>query len=211
MRLTYDAGQVCLTAKKMQETELSRKADPLVALLVRYAKGDSAASRLLTAQVAPRMYAHSLRVLGDASEAEDVVQEAMVRLWRVAPDWREGEAKITTWLYRVVANLCIDRLRKRSTVPLDDVDEPMDEALSAFDLVQQRARTDALQAALLSLPERQRQAVVLRHIDGLANPEIAEILEIGVEAVESLTARGKRALTKALADQRDSLGYENDR
>ena len=94
--------------------------------------------------------ADRFEILAAASEAEDVVQEAMVRLWRVAPDWREGEAKVTTWLYRVVANLCIDRLRKRSTVPLDDVDEPMDEALSAFDLVQQRARTDALQAALLS-------------------------------------------------------------
>jgi RNA polymerase sigma-70 factor (ECF subfamily) len=52
----------------------------------------------------------------------------------------------------------------------------------------------ALDAALATLPERQRQAVVLRHIEGLSNPEIAEVLEIGVEAVESLTARGKRAL-----------------
>ena len=66
----------------------------------------------------------------------------------------------------------------------------------------------ALQAALASLPERQRQAVVLRHIEGLTNPEIAEIMEIGVEAVESLTARGKRALAAALSGQRDALGYE---
>ena len=62
----------------------------------------------------------------------------------------------------------------------------------------------------MRLPERQRQAVVLRHSEGLANPEIAEILDVGVEAVESLTARGKRALTAGLAAQRDALGYEDD-
>ncbi len=74
----------------------------------------------------------------------------------------------------------------------------------------QRQRVDALQAALDDLPERQREAVVLRHIEGLGNPEIAEILDISVEAVESLTARGKRALAKALASQREILGFEND-
>jgi DNA-directed RNA polymerase specialized sigma24 family protein len=62
-----------------------------------------------------------------------------------------------------------------------------------------------------ALPERQRQAVVLRHIDGLANPEIAAILDIGVEAVESLTARGKRALVALLAGQREALGYDDEK
>jgi RNA polymerase sigma-70 factor (ECF subfamily) len=62
---------------------------------------------------------------------------------------------------------------------------------------------------LATLPDRQREAVVLRHIEGLSNPEIAEILDISVEAVESLTARGKRALAAALSDQREELGYSN--
>ena len=66
----------------------------------------------------------------------------------------------------------------------------------------------SLEAALAQLPERQREAVVLRHLEGLTNPEIAEILQIGVEAVESLTARGKRALSAALSGQRAALGYE---
>jgi RNA polymerase sigma-70 factor (ECF subfamily) len=65
-----------------------------------------------------------------------------------------------------------------------------------------------LDAALARLPFRQRQAVVLRHIEGLANPEIADALEISVEAVESLTARGKRALAQALAGQKEALGYD---
>ena len=66
----------------------------------------------------------------------------------------------------------------------------------------------ALNEALASLPDRQRQAVVLRHIEGLSNPEIAEVMQIGVEAVESLTARGKRALAAAMAGRRAELGYE---
>ncbi len=68
----------------------------------------------------------------------------------------------------------------------------------------------ALNLALQALPERQRQAVVLRHIEGMANPDIAEILQIGVEAVESLTARGKRALQAILSGQKAALGYEDE-
>ena len=185
-------------------------ADEEAALLERYAQGDPAAARMLAAALTPRLFGHAMRVLGDGAEAEDVAQEAMLRLWRVAPDWRSGEAKVTTWLYRVVANLCTDRLRMRRGKGLDDIDEPADPAASVEQSMQDAARADALQRALDTLPDRQRQAVVLRHIDGLANPEIAAILETGVEAVESLTARGKRALTQALAGQRDALGYEND-
>ena len=68
----------------------------------------------------------------------------------------------------------------------------------------------ALQTALNQLPERQHQAVVLRHIEGLTNPQIAQIMEIGVEAVESLTARGKRSLAAILAGRKQELGYEGD-
>ena len=179
------------------------------ALLVLYANGDPSAARVLTMRLTPKVFGHAFRMLGDRSEAEDVAQEALIRLWKQAPDWRQNEAKVTTWLYRVVANLCTDRLRKARGVALDSVPEPEDEALSAADGMQHKARVDALQAALNDLPERQKQAVILRHIEGLANPEITEIMEIGVEAVESLTARGKRALAKALANRKDELGYSD--
>ncbi len=187
-------------------------ADDDAALLGRYAAGDAAAARLLSTQLMPRLYGHALRVLGDGAEAEDVTQEAMLRLWRIAPDWRSGEARVSTWAYRVVANLCIDRLRKRrGGVALADVAEPVDPAERADQRLQRMARGDALQSALDALPDRQRQAVVLRHIDGLANPQIAAVLGVGIEAVESLTARGKRALQAALAGQKDALGYDDDR
>lgn len=179
------------------------------ALLLLYANGDQAAARVLTVRLTPPAFGHAYRVLGDRAEAEDVAQEAMLRLWKIAPDWRQGEAKVTTWLYRVVANLCTDRLRKKRGVALEDAPEPEDGAASAADMLQDRARVDALQAALDTLPERQKQAVVLRHLEGLGNPEIAEILDISVEAVESLSARGKRALAKALAGRREELGYND--
>lgn len=182
---------------------------PDEALLTLFANGDGAAARALTLRMTPRVMAHAYRLLGDRDEAEDVAQEAMMRLWRIAPEWRQGEAKVTTWLYRVVANLCTDRLRRRRGVDLDAVPEPEDDAPGAEQGLLQQARADALQMALGHLPERQRQAVVLRHIEGLSNPEIAEIMEIGVEAVESLTARGKRALSDALASRRAELGFDD--
>ncbi|MEO1238371.1 MAG: RNA polymerase sigma factor [Pseudomonadota bacterium] len=182
------------------------------ALLVAYANGDPGAARDLTARLLPRVLAHAVRALGgDRAEAEDVAQDAMMRLWRVAPDWRQGEAKVTTWLYRVTANLCIDRLRKRGrNVPIDAVADPPDPAPRADEAMAAEDRARALEAALDTLPERQRQAVVLRHIEGHSNPEIAAIMDIGVEAVESLTARGKRRLTEVLMPQRAKLGLEDE-
>lgn len=181
-------------------------------LLAEYAAGDANAARALTQRLAPRVFSHAMRMLGgDRAEAEDVAQEALLRLWRAAPAWRTGEAKVSTWLYRVTANLCIDRIRRRRTGPdLDAVPEPVDEAPSAAAGMQQQARAEALQGALDSLPDRQRQAVILRHIEGLSNPEIAEIMDIGPRAVESLVARGKRALEAALIGRRAELGYEDD-
>lgn len=179
------------------------------ALLVLFANGDRQAARELTARLGPRAFSVAKRVLGDAAEAEDVAQEAMMRLWRIAPDWQQGRAKVSTWLYRVTLNLCLDRKRRRRTEDLDSVPEPQDGAPGALDQMQNAARHDALQAALMDLPDRQRQAVVLRHIEELSNPEIAGIMEISVEAVESLTARGKRALAGALAARREELGYDD--
>jgi RNA polymerase sigma-70 factor (ECF subfamily) len=186
---------------------------PDEALLVLYGNGDAAAARLLTLRLTPRVVGYAARLLGgDRAEAEDVAQEAMLRLWRIAPDWRQGEARVATWLYRVVTNLCTDRLRARGrrggSIDLEDAPEVADAAPGAEARLIEGDRMAALQAALDSLPDRQREAVVLRHIEGLSNPEIAAVMDIGVEAVESLTARGRRALQARLAGQRAALGYD---
>lgn len=181
------------------------------ALLILYGNGDSSAARALALRLTPKILGIAMRMLGgDRAEAEDVAQDAMLKLWKQAGEWRQGEAKVTTWLYRVVSNLCIDRRRKMRSSSIDEIDEPMDEAPSAMAAIQNKARLNALDEALQTLPDRQREAMVLRHIEGLANPEIAEIMEIGVEAVESLTARGKRALKTALEARKNELGYEDD-
>ena len=184
------------------------------ALMALYANGDRAAALALTQRVTPRVLAYASRLLGgDRAEAEDVAQECMLRLWRIAPDWRQGETKVTTWAYRVATNLCIDRQRSRRRkghVELDDAPDLPEPGPGAESRLQDAQRLQALHRALAALPDRQRQAVVLRHIEGVTNPDIAQILEIGVEAVESLTARGKRALAALLAGQKPALGYEDD-
>ena len=196
--------------KETDPTDVPRDtASDDAALLARYAAGDAQAARDLSRRFTPLVYAHALRLLGQAADAEDVAQDAMLRLWRVAPDWRDGEAQVRTWLYRVTANLCLDRLRRRRPVALDDAPDIADPSDGAEARLQDRARRDALQEALMTLPDRQRQAVVLRHIEGLGNPEIADIMELGVRAVESLTARGKRALADALAGRKKELGYDD--
>ena len=180
------------------------------ALLVLYANGDAVAARALTLRLTPRVMGFAARMLADRAEAEDVAQEAMLRLWRIAPDWRQGEAQVSTWLYRVVSNLCTDRLRRRRPAALDEVPEPEDGTPGVVARMLDADRALALDQALAALPDRQRQAVVLRHLEGLGNPEIAQVMDIGVEAVESLVARGKRGLTSILSGRRADLGYDDE-
>ena len=181
------------------------------ALLIAYANGDQDAARDLAARLLPRVLGQATRMLSDRTEAEDVAQDAMMRLGRIAPEWRQGEAQVSTWMHRVVANLCVDRLRKRKGgVALDQIAEPADDTPSVVERMQTRSRMQALSAALAKLPGRQGEAVALRHLEGLGNPEIAQIMDISVRSVESLTARGKRALTALLAGKRAELGYDND-
>lgn len=180
------------------------------AVLLAYANGDEEAARVLSLRLVPRVLGQATRMLGDQAEAEDVAQEAMMKLWKIAPDWRQGEAQVSTWLYRVVANLCTDRLRRRRGVSLDQIAEPTDPQPSASAGIQETTRLTALANALAQLPDRQAQAVSLRHLEGLTNPEIAQIMDISVRSVESLTARGKRALADILAGRKAELGYEDD-
>lgn len=175
-------------------------------LLARFAAGDQAAARDLTRRLAPRIHALARRMLDDQTEAEDVTQEAMLRLWRIAPDWRDEGAAVGTWLYRVAGNLCIDRLRRRRERPVAEVPERADGAPAVQARLETAERAAALRAALSALPDRQRLALVLRHLEERPNPEIAAILQTSVEAVESLLARGRRSLAAELAPRRAELG-----
>ena len=178
------------------------------ALLVQYANGHPDAAKELMERFAPRILRLAVRMLDDLSEAEEVTQDTMLRLWQIAPDWERGRAKVSTWLWRVAHNLCTDRLRRRRSVGLDEIAEPMDEQPSVDETLMCEYRAHALKEALSALPERQRIAVSLRHLEGIPNPQIAEFLGTSVEAVESLIARGLRALKKQLAKKRGNLGWQ---
>jgi RNA polymerase sigma factor (sigma-70 family) len=176
-----------------------RGADADDDLVMRAGQGDQQAVRTLVSRKAPRLYALAGRMLGDLAEAEDVVQEAFFRTWRFAPKWRPGAARFDTWLHRVTLNLCYDRLRRRiSTVELPsdqlDLGPPPDRALHAQDIGR---RVDA---ALRGLSPRQREAIILCHYQELSNIEAADVMEVSVDALESLLARGRRALRLTLSD-----------
>lgn len=175
-------------------------------LIAEYAAGSQAAAREIIRRLAPSVLALARRMLGDEAEAEDVVQEAMMKLWKIAPDWQAGRAKPSTWLYRVTSNLCTDRLRKRKFASSEEAPEVEDDTPGVVETLELRDRANAVNTALSGLPERQRLALHLRYYQHLANKEIATVLETSVEAVESLLGRGKRDLAKQLIKERDKLG-----
>ena len=189
---------------------MAKTADPDEELVRRVGQGDPAAIQAMVARKLPRMLTLAQRMLGDATEAEDVAQEAMLRAWRQAPRWAPGQAKFDTWLHRVGLNLCYDRLRRRREIVTDVLPDGIDDG-PAPDRGLLAAETGArVEAALARLPERQREAIVLCHYQELGNIEAAALMEISVEALESLLSRGRRALRTALADIAPHSGVARD-
>ena len=180
----------------------SRAVDPDVALLQRVAAGDDAALRALTGRKLPRLLALAGRMLGEASEAEDVAQEAMLRAWRQAPRWKPGLAKFDTWLYRVTLNLCYDRLRRRREVVSDQFPEQIYEGPAPDRGIEAQDVGRRVALAMGELPDRQREALILCHYQELTNIEAADLMGVTIEALESLLARGRRSMRIALLDLR---------
>ena len=179
---------------------MAKVADPDEDLVKRVGAGDPAAVQAMVARKLPRMLSLAQRMLGDAAEADDVAQEAMLRAWKQAPRWTPGQARFDTWLHRVALNLCYDRLRRRREIATDVIPDHIDDG-PAPDRGLLASETGAqVQAALSRLPPRQREAIVLCHYQELGNIEAAALMEISVEALESLLSRGRRALRAALAD-----------
>jgi RNA polymerase sigma-70 factor (ECF subfamily) len=180
--------------------------DPDADLVRSAGAGDARAAETLVRRHLPKMVGLARRMLGDAAEAEDVAQEVFLRVWRDAARWQPGAAKFETWMHRVALNLCYDRLRRTREKP-----EP-DAGLTIADLRPlaseewlARQRAAKVHAAMAALPERQRAAIALVHFDEMSNIAAAEILDVSVEALESLLARGRRTLKAALADVAQDL------
>lgn len=173
-------------------------------LMARAAAGDAAACRILHETHLPPTQCLALRMLGDAAEAEDIAQEAFLRLWRHAAAWRP-DARVSTWLYRVAHNLCIDRLRRRGRLSDETVPDQADPTPDAPARRAERQMVAVVNAAVEQLPDRQRQAIRLVHHGELGNIEAARRMAVTVEALESLLARGRRTLRVKLREQAPDL------
>ena len=168
-----------------------------VELVVRAGEGDVAAYRELVRRYGTRLHHYASRLLNDAHEAEDVVQEAFLRLWQRATSYAP-DARVTTWLHRIVHNLAVDRLRTRGRwQALDDADEAPVSAPQGRQLEAQH-HAETLDQALEQLPERQRAAIVLVHLHELSGKEAARVLGVTDTALESLLSRARRALRQLL-------------
>jgi RNA polymerase sigma-70 factor (ECF subfamily) len=167
------------------------------ALMAKVARGDEVAFRQLSRRHVPAMVGLARRVLGNAADAEDIVQEAMLRVWTHAPRW-QPLAAFRTWLTRIVVNLCLDRKRRKPWVDLDAAGEIADPTPSVPEVAEQNERERALAAAIGELPDRQRTAIVLTYSEGMTNAQVAEVLDTSVSAVETLLIRGKKSLRAKL-------------
>jgi RNA polymerase sigma-70 factor (ECF subfamily) len=167
------------------------------ALIARVARGDERAFQLLSRRHLPAMLGLARRILGNAGDAEDVAQEAFVRVWTHAPRW-QPLAQFRTWLTRVVVNLCLDRKRRAPWVDLDAAGEVVDPGPRADEKAESDERERMLTAAIDKLPARQRDAIMLTYTEGMSNAQVAEILGTSVSAVETLLVRGKQNLRRTL-------------
>ncbi len=189
MRDTMPAqGQQILTVPS-DETELVR----------RIAARDQKAFRVAIEAHAQRLHRIAYRMVGDGAEAEDIAQEALLRLWDHAPRWSGGGLKLGPWLKRVVVNLSIDRLRVTKRNSGAEVPEQIDPSQLADGLIEADQERSQARALVEALPERQRAAIVLTYFEELPNTDAAAVMDMNIKAFESLLHRARTALRKSFA------------
>jgi RNA polymerase sigma-70 factor (ECF subfamily) len=163
-------------------------------LMVRVQQHDAAAfTALLDRHLAP-LQRFLLRATGNPADADELSQETMLRVWRHAQRWQSGRVKFSTWLFRIARNLAIDSYRRARDTTATGLDEALDDSPDAVTALEDARRAQHLRQAIAALPERQRTALLLCHFDGFSNPDAAAVLQVSVEALESLLARARRSL-----------------
>ena len=167
-------------------------------LVVWSAAGDRRAFDEIVARHGSYALRIAARLLGDSAAAEDVAQEAFVRAWTQARHFDPRRARFTTWLYRIVVNLCIDYRRKARPEPLPEDFDPVDPSIGADEALEGNERRAALAEALNGLPLRQRAAMTLVYDEGLSGAEAARVLGLSAKAVERLLARARAYLRDRL-------------
>jgi RNA polymerase sigma-70 factor, ECF subfamily len=177
-------------------------------LLTRSASGDRRAFDELVVRHGPYALRIAARLLRDRALAEDVVQEAFVRCWSQIQRFDSRQARFTTWLYRIVVNLCIDKKRRREPDPLPADFDVIDAGATAHEMMESNERAAMLARALNDLPMRQRAALTMIYDEGLSGAEAARVLGSSVKAVERLLARARAYLRARLLSSQFS---ESDR
>jgi RNA polymerase sigma-70 factor (ECF subfamily) len=170
------------------------------------AAGERRAFDVLVGRHLGRAVRTAMRIVGNASDAEEIAQEAMLRIWTNARKWKPSRSKLSTWLYQIVVNLSIDRQRQPIQQPLEEEDDRVDPSPAPLQLLEERQRQRALARAIREMPERQRIALTLCMYEGLSGQEAAEALSTSLKALESLLLRGRRFLRERLRSQDVSSG-----
>ena len=168
-------------------------------LMQRIGQGDRDACRVLVERHLNRILAFAERTLGNRSEAEEVTQEVFTRVWLHASRWKPTEARVTSWLFRITMNLCLNRIAKHRETTLEGRAEPASTQPQPGNAAAEKELSWHVNRALQELPEKQRIAINLCHYEGWKNREAAEIMNLSLEAVESLLARGRRGLKEKLS------------
>lgn len=180
-------------------------------LVAQVAAGESGAFAVLVSRHVAAISGIARRMLGDDAEAEDVTQEAFLKLWRLGGGLVVDANGVRPWLRRVVSNLAIDRIRSRRRMEVTDDLPEVPVAADQLAVLEGEATAARVDQVLQALPERQRLALTLFHFEGLSQREVAASMSISDEAVESLLARARRGLKAALKDEWQALiGRESD-
>ena len=167
-------------------------------LLSRSAAGDARAFDEIVSRHGPRALRLAARLLPDPAVAEDVVQEAMIRTWSQASRFDPDRARFSTWLHRIVVNLCIDYRRRGRFEPLPDEFDPVDEDMSVDEKLSAEQRRSALISALQHLPPRYRAILALVYDEGLSGAEAARTIGVSAKTVERVLSRARGLLRDRL-------------
>ena len=181
-------------------------------LIERAGRGDADAFEQLLSAQEGRMYAVALRMCGNREDAQDCMQEAMIRIYRAISSFK-GQSSFSTWVYRVTMNSCLDELRRRkarTATSLDAMVEngfaPTDESDTPERHTLQAEQRRLLEKTIAELPEDMRAAIVLRDIQGCSYDEIAQVLETNVGTIKSRISRGRERLRGILSQQPELFG-----
>ncbi len=171
------------------------------ALLTAHLAGDPDAFGALVLAHRDRLWAVALRTLADREEAADALQDALLSAYRGAAGFR-GDAKVTTWLHRIVVNACLDRMRRRAarpTMPMPEHHEPTDPR----DALGDRETALEVEAALAALPYDQRAAIMLVDVHGMPVDDVAAVLGVPSGTIKSRCSRGRARLALSLGHLRN--------